>query len=72
MSFYGISVIFLQREAKRNNFEMKLFYGTYNAILYYKETKRRGERISKRFWFYIFSSLNLVLSMITFLISVIL
>lgn len=71
ITLYGIAVILLQREVKKNNFKMRLFYGTHNVILYYREIKKRNESLSKRFWFYIFATSNLVLFIVIFIINVI-
>ena len=71
IALYGIAVILLQREAENNNFKMiPIFYGTYNVILYYRELKKRHEKLSKRFWFYLLASLNFIFCAITFLVGV--
>jgi hypothetical protein len=63
---YGIAVILLFREVRSRNFRMS-FGGTYNILLYYKEIRRRNEKLSKRFWFFVFSTANLLICMILFL-----
>lgn len=66
---YGTSAILLKREdEKREDFQPMLFGGTYNVILYYRYLKKRNERLSKRFWFYIIATTNLILCMIIFTI----
>ena len=68
VTLYGISSILLEREAKRNNFKMLPLYGNYNAVLYYRELKKRNEELSKRFKFYLFATVNFFVFGIIFFI----
>lgn len=64
---YGFAAILLSREMKNRNFQVLPLGGTYNVILYYREIKRHNKKLSKRFWFYIFSSINLIIFIIIFI-----
>ena len=70
MTLFGISVILLLREFKKNNFIVSPFSGTYAAYLYYKEVKRLDKKISKIFWFYIFAHLNFIIMAIVFVMNI--
>ena len=67
MVLYGAAAILLRREAKSKNVKTVPLGGTYNVVLYYRELKSRNEKLTKRFWFFLISSINLIIFMITFL-----
>jgi len=68
ITIYGIACILLSREARNRNVKFITFGGTYNVFVYYRELRKRNEKLSGRFWLYIASSANLILCMILFLI----